>query len=236
MNRIFVLILIFIAYHLNGQELELFYGQNYSYEKYTNPAINQETPSIDNYILWTPMFGISMNKRQKIWLSFDVVKIWNHIYLDITEEYEQGLPTGFGTSITQLRRLGFGYQYLLTNPEKKFKVSLRSFLFLSKRRSNRLSISRSVGVPFYSPDKFYVTAFDKVSLIPSLGFKLSYSFLKRFKAIFWVNKFVGFTVLQEGRWEHSYKGVVQPDAISENKGSGFYISIGIGYSFKKEDL
>jgi len=50
-----------------------------------------------------------------------------------------------------------------------------------------------------------------------------------------VNKFVGFTVLQEGRWEHSYKGVVQPDAISQNKGSGFYISIGLGYRFKKDD-
>ncbi len=234
MNKTLIFILIIISTQALTQELELFYGQNYTYENRINTAINQRLPNIDNAILWTPMLGFPISKKQKIYFSFDSYSIWNGISLKIDEEYEPGLPTGFGTSITRLRRLGIGYQHLLTKPIKKFKASIRSFLFIGKRKKNTQYVTRLPGVPFYSPSIFHITAFDKVTIIPSLGFKLSYTFLKRFNALFWANKYVGFTVLQEGRWEHSYMEVVQPDAITQNKGSGFYISIGLGYNFKKK--
>lgn len=73
-------------------------------------------------------------------------------------------------------------------------------------------------------------------IVPLIGIKTGFTFLQNLDLSLSINCLYGFKSFQKMFFKYTYKGVEQPTAIFEARGTGIYTSIGVGYRFFNKNV
>jgi hypothetical protein len=174
-------------------------------------------------------------KNRKISFSGSYSKYPIYTFFHFYKENEGGSKGWNGTNV---KRVDLSVNY---HPFPKSKFILQpSFGFGWQK-----SIPKGVGIigndisKGIKPDHFELLkdieadAYSNAQIVPIIGLKIGYAFWHRLELFVIGQQVFGHKKIQELRMNYTYKGIVQPEAISYSDGTGRYYALSLGYRLVK---
>ncbi len=233
---IIIMILIFKLCPAIGQSLSIGFGPTYIADRERvsiHPKAKGKVAGGNDDWVWQVKYEHHIQKNWMLYASYSQYPIstWFNFY----KENEGG---SFGWNGTNVKRIDFGIVYKIF-PNSKFVLNPN--IGLARQKSipdgdGCICNDISEGI---KPDDFELLrdieadASANTQIVPVIGLKFGYAFWRRLELTMDVQQVFGFKTIQELRMAYTYKGVVQPEAISYSDGTGRFWVLSLGYRFGK---
>jgi len=236
-HYLFIFIILFSCCSLKGQVVTLGFGPTYIFDKERvsmHPEAKGNGVGGNDDWLWQVNYEHFLSKN---WIVFGRYSKYPIATLFHFYKENEGGSTGWNG--TNVHRFDFGIGYNIFS-QGNFIVQPNLGLGLQRSIPDGSEIIGNEIPQGIKPDNFELLntiksqAFSNTQLVPIVGVKFGFAFWGRLELFMEVQQVFGHKTIQELRMSYSYKGIVQPEAISYSDGTGRFLSLGLGYRFIKQ--
>lgn len=243
MKLILALSAIFgIQFALIGQTLNIGFGPIYTLTNQSVRMINskEDFQNTDYHFVFSYEQYL---KTKKISIIAQFSQYEGHTWIKFNKGSviaPDGFPTlGVGYSGVNNSRMDILFSYNLINPCKYFYLKPTLGIGLQTSRGNGSeygAFERQNGPDYVELEPITASTMNVTQIVPILGIKTGFTVFQNLEIFLSINCLYGFKSFQKMYFKYTYKGVQQPTAIFEARGTGIYTSIGVGYRFFKENI
>jgi len=226
-----------IQFALVGQTLNIGFGPIYTLTNQSVRMINskEDFQNTDYHFVFSYEQYL---KIKKISIMAQFSQYEGHTWIKFNKGSviaPDGFPTlGVGYSGVNISRFDILLCYNLINPYKYFylKPTLGIGLQTSKENGSEYgAFERQNGPDYVELEPITAITMNVTQIVPLLGIKTGFTLFHNLEVTLSINGLYGFKSFQKMFFKYTYKGIEQPTAIFEARGTGIYTSIGVGYRF-----
>ena len=233
---------IYLIYITNDklicQSISIGFGPNYTLTNQSIRMIN----STDDFQNTTSQYKINYEqffRGRKYSIFSSLSKYEGQTWIKFSKGSvvtKDGLPTlGVGYNGVNLYRFDIGISYNLFTKFNKFYFKPQIAIGFLKSISNGEDIYSELieinGPDYYQLDFITAETYNIFQILPILGISTGFVLWNKLDINFNLQGAMGFRAFQKMFFKYNYKGVEQPTAIFEGRGTGIFTSICVGYRF-----